>query len=139
MERFYFILFFLQMQWGDNWSSSTSLPYWRFGPLSFSLFRILWVMPKTGSDNILERIFFPSPKSPAPVGACRHFLLMCFYCISSLGLGDFCIWWRLWTVGCVSWFYIEAKAFELLVDEGGSFLWLAERRQGLAHVLLLGK
>lgn len=30
-------------------------------------------------------------------------------------------------MGYVSLFYVEAKAFELSVDEGGSFLWLVER------------
>jgi hypothetical protein len=41
-------------------------------------------------------------------------------------------------MGCVIWFYVELKAFEVSMEEGGSFLWL-QRRQGLARVVLLGK
>jgi hypothetical protein len=39
----------------------------------------------------------------------------------------------------VSWFYVEAKAFELSVDEGGAFLWLVKRSRKLARVVLLDK
>jgi hypothetical protein len=42
-------------------------------------------------------------------------------------------------MGYVSWFCVEAIAFELLVDEGGSFLRLVERSRWLVHVVLLGK
>lgn len=35
--------------------------------------------------------------------------------------------------------YVEAKAFDLTVDEWGSFLRFVEKRRGLARVVLLGK
>jgi hypothetical protein len=94
-----------------------------------------------GSAKIFERIFFLSSPPLFPsvrVGACQHFLLLRFYCISFMGLGDCWIRWRLLTMGCVIWFYVELKAFEVSMEEGGSFLWL-QRRQGLARVVLLGK
>jgi hypothetical protein len=42
-------------------------------------------------------------------------------------------------MGFVSWFYVEAKAFEVSVAEGGSVLRLLERRRGFSRVALLGK
>jgi hypothetical protein len=42
-------------------------------------------------------------------------------------------------MGYVNRFYVEARAFELSVDEGGSFLQLVERRRGLARVVVLRK
>lgn len=39
----------------------------------------------------------------------------------------------------MSWSYVEAKAFELSVIEGESFLRLIERRRGFDSGVLLGK
>lgn len=42
-------------------------------------------------------------------------------------------------MGFVSWFYVEAKAFELSEPGGGFVLHLVERRHGFSRVALLGK
>jgi hypothetical protein len=39
----------------------------------------------------------------------------------------------------LSWFCVESKAFELQCLKEGSFLWLVERRHGLARVMVVGK
>lgn len=117
-----------------------SMGLWSF--FIFSLSRILWVMPKivVVQKYLIEFSSFPPHPLPSSVhvGTCQHFLLLRFYCISFMGLGDCCIRWRLLTMGYAIWFYVELKAFEVSMDEGGSFLRL-ERRQGLARVVLLGK
>jgi hypothetical protein len=35
-------------------------------------------------------------------------------------------------MGCVIWLYVELKAFEVSMEEGGSFLWLENGEKTMA-------
>lgn len=42
-------------------------------------------------------------------------------------------------MGFSSWFYVEAKVFKLLVEEGRSILRFLRRSGGISRAVLLGK